>query len=651
MADSQPQTTPLIAPIIAPTAQVHAYANVIGEVYVGEQAQIAPGSSIRADSDTAFYLSAGVKLRDGAMVRGLERGRVQGDNHQEYSVWLGKEVTISHMALIHGPAYLGDRTFVGFRSTVFNARLGEDVIVGMHALVQDVEIPTGRYVPSGAVITSQDQADHLPEASREQLILAQHLAQRIVPSLGQKTDQKIAGGLHPSSGLQVEILGQPLPSSVNSPSNLISNLPTNSPSNLAPVTPMPNTTIDYIQQTRQLLAQGYRISAEYADERRYRTSSWQSCSGIAEANHEQAVLSAIQACLTTHQGAYVRLLGIDPKTKRRAVEVVIQRPGNASQTSQTSTSVPSYSSSRSGNLSQDVIGQVRQLLAQGYRIGTEHADERRFRTSSWHSCAPIQASSESEVISHLEACLLEHSGEYVRLLGIDHKNKRRVLELIVQRPGQTVAALAQPSGATNLSGHTSIQTSQGNGNLVGQVRQLLAQGYRIGAEYADERRFRTSSWYSCATIHTSNESEAIASLNSCIAEHPGAYVRLIGIDPKSKRRVLELIVQRPHGTSPRVETPQPPSSNHSSSTIKTETLSQIRQLLLSGHRISAEYADERRFRTSSWHSCRPITASTEVGVAGALEACLAEHPGEYVRLIGVDPKSKRRVLETIVQRP
>jgi carbon dioxide concentrating mechanism protein CcmM len=38
-------------------------------------------------------------------------------------------------------------------------------------------------------------------------------------------------------------------------------------------------------------------------------------------------------------------------------------------------------------------------------------------------------------------------------------------------------------------------------------------------------------------------------------------------------------------------------------------------------------------------------------VVAALEACLAEHSGEYVRMIGIDPQAKRRVAETIIQRP
>jgi carbon dioxide concentrating mechanism protein CcmM len=96
----------------------------------------------------------------------------------------------------------------------------------------------------------------------------------------------------------------------------------------------------------------------------------------------------------------------------------------------------SYGGGSVGNLSADMLSRIRQLLSQGYRIGTEHADERHFRTSSWHSCSPIAASNESEVIRALEACLAEHGDEYVRLLGIDTKAKRRVFEGIIQRPAK-----------------------------------------------------------------------------------------------------------------------------------------------------------------------------------------------------------------------
>jgi carbon dioxide concentrating mechanism protein CcmM len=85
-------------------------------------------------------------------------------------------------------------------------------------------------------------------------------------------------------------------------------------------------------------------------------------------------------------------------------------------------------------LSQEAGEQVRSLLSQGYKIGTEHVDKRRFQTNSWASCTPIDAQQESEAIAALEACLANHDGEYVRLFGIDTKTKRRVLETIIQRP-------------------------------------------------------------------------------------------------------------------------------------------------------------------------------------------------------------------------
>jgi len=68
------------------------------------------------------------------------------------------------------------------------------------------------------------------------------------------------------------------------------------------------------------------------------------------------------------------------------------------------------------SLSTEVVEQV-SLLAQGYRIGIEH-DACRFQTSSWKVLSSVQANRESEVFSELEACLNEHNGEYVRLIGM-----------------------------------------------------------------------------------------------------------------------------------------------------------------------------------------------------------------------------------------
>jgi len=52
-------------------------------------------------------------------------------------------------------------------------------------------------------------------------------------------------------------------------------------------------------------------------------------------------------------------------------------------------------------------------------------------------------------------------------------------------------------------------------------------------------------WSSAGPIEARNEREAIATVESYLSEYPGEYVRLIGIDPQVKRRVLEVIIQRP----------------------------------------------------------------------------------------------------------
>ena len=40
-------------------------------------------------------------------------------------------------------------------------------------------------------------------------------------------------------------------------------------------------------------------------------------------------------------------------------------------------------------LSPDIVQRARQYLAQGLRIGTEHADSRRYRSGVWQTCSPI----------------------------------------------------------------------------------------------------------------------------------------------------------------------------------------------------------------------------------------------------------------------
>ncbi|HEY9806558.1 MAG TPA: ribulose bisphosphate carboxylase small subunit, partial [Candidatus Obscuribacterales bacterium] len=371
-------------PQIHETAYVHSFSNIIGDVRVGASVLIAAGSYIRADEGSPFYIGSGTNIQDGVVIHGLDKGRVIGDDQNQYSVWIGSNASITHKALIHGPAYVGDDCFIGFRSTVFNARVGKGCIVMMHALVQDVEIAPGKYVPSGAVITTQQQADRLPDVEDSDLEFAKHVV------------------------------------------------------------------------------------------------------GVNDALRSGYLCAEDTACITS-----IRNKSTEPDTFGEG-------QGSGSRNHQESTM----------QLSSEVLQQVRQLMAGGYRIGTEHVDQRRFRINSWQSCAPIQANSESQAIAALEACLAEHQGEYVRLFGIDPKAKQRVSELIIQRPGDpTVTAsssatssrsFSNPSSSAGHSSGKSSSTASTNGGQISadvqqQIRSLIKQGYQIGTEHVDARRFRMNS--------------------------------------------------------------------------------------------------------------------------------------------------------------
>ncbi|MDZ8089953.1 MAG: ribulose bisphosphate carboxylase small subunit [Nostoc sp. DedQUE12b] len=661
-APPTPWSRNLAEPKIHETAFVHSFSNLIGDVRIGANVIVAPGTTIRADEGTPFYLGENTNIQDGVVIHGLEQGRVIGDDQNKYSVWIGKNACITHMALIHGPAYVGDNSFIGFRSTVFNARVGAGCIVMMHALIQDVEIPSGKYVPSGAIITSQQQADRLPDVQDQDKEFAHHVVginQALRAGYLCAADTKCIAPIRDENaksytGNGITVLELERSSEVSSNS-------------------LGAETID---QLRYLLGQGYKIGTEHVDQRRFRTGSWTSCQPIEPRSLGEAI-AALESCVNDHSGEYVRLFGID-KNRRRVLEVIIQRPDDdakpaTSFKAPTGRSNSSYSSSNgnsngngssSGRVSGETLEQIRQLLAGGYKIGMEHVDERRFRTGSWTSCTPIEATSTNQVISALEECIASHQGEYVRLIGIDTKAKRRVLETIIQRPnGQVASSGGQKSFTTSAasSGTGTGTSTRLSSEVVDQLRHLLAGGSKISLEHVDERRFRTGSWTSTGQIQASSEREAIAAVEGQLGEYPGEYVRLIGIDPKAKRRVLETIIQRPNGqaassgTQKSFTTSAAPSATATATATATrlssEVVDQLRQLLASGSKISIEHVDQRRFRTGSWTSTGQIQASSEREAIAAVEKQLGEYQGEYVRLIGVDPKAKRRVLETIIQRP
>jgi len=643
-APPTPWSRNLAEPAIDQSAFVHSFSNLIGDVKVGSNVLIAPGTSIRADEGTPFYIGAETNIQDGVVIHGLEQGRVTGDDGNEYSVWIGKQTCITHMALIHGPAYIGDHCFIGFRSTVFNAKVGNGCIVMMHALIQDVTIPAGKYVPSGAVITTQQQADRLPDVIDSDKEFAHHVVQI--------NEALRVGYLCAESDSCIDQVRQEL-GQQNNPSNSSYNN-----SSQADMSVISQTR----EQVRSLLAQGYKISTEHANARRFKTKSWLDA-GVISGNREDQILSQLQSITSQYSGEYVRLVGFDPKQKRRVLEAIIQRPdGNAPLQTSSSVSVAKSAPSpvTTGSSNSNLADQIQSFVRQGYRLSVEHANARRFKTKSWLTAGSVNSTNPNQALRDVESIIAQFPNEYVSLIAVDPSAKRRAAEIIVQRPGGSAPVSGGASSGGFSGGSASVASGGLSADAIAKVRSLLAQGCKIGTEHADKRHFKAKSWSSCGTIDSTREAEVIRALEGCLNEHKGEYVRLIGIDAQAKRRVAEIIIQRPTDAAVTTTTTSAPVSSSSSgsasssvgsSKLDSEVISKVRSLLNQGCKIGTEHADKRRFKAKSWSSCGLIETTREAEVIRALEGCLNEHQGEYVRLIGVDAQAKRRVAEIIIQRP
>ena len=143
-APPPPWSRGLAEPTIHESTYVHPFSQLIGDVRIGANVLVAPGASIRADEGFPFVIGSGSSIQDGGCHPWSGRKGEFWDtisSPTQYGLAATSVLPISRS--IHGPAYVGDECFVGFRSTIFNARLGQGCVVMMHALIQDVEISSG----------------------------------------------------------------------------------------------------------------------------------------------------------------------------------------------------------------------------------------------------------------------------------------------------------------------------------------------------------------------------------------------------------------------------------------------------------------------------------------------------------------------------
>lgn len=98
-----------ISPRIAASAFIAPTATIIGDVEIGEDSNIWFGCVIRGDVNE-IRIGARTNIQDGTVVH---------VSREKYGTYIGDDITIGHMALIHA-CTLEDGCFIGMQATVMD---------------------------------------------------------------------------------------------------------------------------------------------------------------------------------------------------------------------------------------------------------------------------------------------------------------------------------------------------------------------------------------------------------------------------------------------------------------------------------------------------------------------------------------------------
>lgn len=123
-------------PQIDRAAYIDEAASVIGRVKIGKNASVWPGAVLRGDINE-ICVGDNSNIQDGAVLHVT----------YELAVNIGNNVTVGHLAMIHG-AVIGDNSLIGIGAIVLDgAVIGKNSVIAAGTLV-----PPGMHIPEGVMV-------------------------------------------------------------------------------------------------------------------------------------------------------------------------------------------------------------------------------------------------------------------------------------------------------------------------------------------------------------------------------------------------------------------------------------------------------------------------------------------------------------------
>ncbi len=160
-------------PEVDPSAYVDPTAVIIGPVVVGKNCYIGPNAVVRADEVDAasgkvapVIIGSCVNLQDGVIIHALAGCEVK----------VGDHCSLAHGCIVHGPCVVEEHSFVGFNAVVFKTTIGKGSMVKHGAVVEGIDIPSGKVVPTGAVITKPDDLKLLVDVTHDNIEFMEEVA-------------------------------------------------------------------------------------------------------------------------------------------------------------------------------------------------------------------------------------------------------------------------------------------------------------------------------------------------------------------------------------------------------------------------------------------------------------------------------------------
>ena len=135
-------------------------ATVVGNIILKENASVWFNAVLRGDNDP-ITIGENTNVQDSSVL------------HTDIGcpLTLGRDVTIGHMAMLHG-CTIGDETLIGIGATVLNrAVIGKNCIIGAHSL-----IPEGKIIPDNSLVMGAP-GKVVKELSEPQIMLIKGSAQ------------------------------------------------------------------------------------------------------------------------------------------------------------------------------------------------------------------------------------------------------------------------------------------------------------------------------------------------------------------------------------------------------------------------------------------------------------------------------------------